>query len=218
VSEITLKEVEVQKLNLQPEDLLVANIKSDDVTHEFINYLQKELHEKLGNNLGILIACGKEGDVIFSALKRSTTVPVKIKKLHPDAQIPQYATDGSSGFDLRALEDVTIEPGQTKLIKTGLAFEVPEGYEIQVRPRSGMSLKTPIRVANAPGTVDADFRGEVCVIASFHPFEYFVSYTIKKGDRIAQGVICPVVQAEFEVVDGLEDTSRGRGGFGSSGV
>src|SRR5271170_4323590 len=89
---------------------------------------------------------------------------VKIKKLHPDAVVPKYATSGSSGFDLEAIEDVAIYPGDTVLVKTGLAFEVPEGYEMQVRPRSGLSLKTPLRIANSPGTVDRDFSGHVSII------------------------------------------------------
>lgn len=145
---------------------------------------------------------------------------IRIKKLHPDAVTPKYATNGSSGFDLVALEDVTLELGQTKLVKTGLAVDVGPGYELQVRPRSGLSLKTPLRVANSPGTVDSDYRGEVCVImtnsAGYQPAGYG-SVTIKKGDRIAQGVVCPVMQADIEVVDYLDETDRGAGGFGSTG-
>ena len=140
---------------------------------------------------------------------------IRIKKLHEDAIIPKYQTNGASGFDLHALEDVTIDAGQTKLVKTGLAFDVGPGYELQVRPRSGLSLKTPLRVANAPGTVDADFRGEVCVIitnTSANSYE-----EISKGARIAQGVICPVMQADIEVVDYLDETDRGEGAFGSTG-
>lgn len=152
-----------------------------------------------------------------------------IKKLHPDAVVPKYATNGSSGFDLVALQDVFLNPGETKLVKTGLAIDVGTGYEMQVRPRSGLSLKTPLRVSNSPGTVDSDFRGEVCVImtntdtvygqsaAGETRREFETFYTIKKGDRIAQGVICPVVQADIEVVDYLNDTDRGSGGFGSTG-
>jgi dUTP pyrophosphatase len=152
---------------------------------------------------------------------------VKIKKLHEDAIIPKYAHLGDSGFDLHALEETYVKAGETKLIKTGLSFSVSEGYELQIRPRSGMSLKTPLRVANAPGTVDSSFVGEVCVIMSnlgYHDREDGLfgiqlgnSFQIKKGDRIAQGVICPVIRAEFEVVEELEETSRGSGGFGSTG-
>lgn len=157
---------------------------------------------------------------------------LKIKKLDPEAIVPKYATPGASGFDLHALEDVTLLPGETKLVRTGLAFDVGYGYELQVRPRSGLSLKTPLRVANSPGTVDADFRGEVCVIMENTAYQNsggvaciingegfnWNTQFIKKGDRIAQGVVCPVVhRADIEVVDTLDDTSRGSGGFGSTG-
>lgn len=146
---------------------------------------------------------------------------VLIKKLSEDAVIPKYATSGSAGFDFVAIEDVEISPGETKLIKTGLAFAIPQGFEIQVRPRSGLSLKTKLRVSNAPGTIDADFRGQVCVIIDniADSFCYNVSdiVHIKKGDRIAQGVLCPVYQADFVVVDELDDTERGPNGFGSTG-
>ena len=166
---------------------------------------------------------------------------LKIKKLHPDAVIPKYQSSGASGFDLHALEDITILPGETKLVRTGLAIAISRtrkygplklSFELQIRPRSGLSLKTPLRVANAPGTVDADFRGEVCVImhnsssaknyelgdnnGSADPYLLDTQY-IKKGDRIAQGVICPVLQVEFEEVEELDETQRGAGGFGSSG-
>ena len=144
---------------------------------------------------------------------------VKFKKLHPDATLPFYATPGSSGFDLVAIEDVTIPRGETRLIQTGLAVEIPEGFEMQVRPRSGLSLKTPLRVANSPGTVDQDFRGQVCVImtnAGLLQSEDWI--TITKGDRIAQGVICPVVRVDLEFAqEELTETKRGDGGFGSSG-
>jgi dUTP pyrophosphatase len=141
---------------------------------------------------------------------------VSIKKLHPDAVIPKYATEGSAGFDLTALEDVTLSPGDTKLIKTGLAVAVPVGYELQVRPRSGTSLKTPLRVANAPGTVDSDYRGEVCVIIT-HSGAVSGEQVVKKGDRIAQGVVCPIIQVEFVETTDLSATERGSGGFGSTG-
>ncbi len=139
---------------------------------------------------------------------------VQIKKLHPDAVVPKYQTKGSAGFDLAAIEDGTIYPGQTALIKTGLAVAVPLGYELQVRPRSGTSLKTPFRVANAPGTVDSDYRGEVCIIMTNIGTEYKHFF---KGERLAQGVITEVFQAEFDEVTELDSTERGSGGFGSTG-
>jgi dUTP pyrophosphatase len=166
---------------------------------------------------------------------------VKIKRLHPDAVIPKYAKPGDAGFDLVAIEDVIIEPGETKLVRTGLAFELPDGYELQIRPRSGITLKTKLRVQL--GTVDAPYRGEIGVIVdNIAPEQYYTNnqyfellttegeridakypywegmYIIRKGDRIAQAVINRVEQAEFVEVDELDETERGTGGFGSSGV
>ena len=136
--------------------------------------------------------------------------------IYKDAVIPQYQSKGAAGFDFHALEDIEIGPRQTKLVKTGLSFEIPEGYELQVRPRSGMSLKTKIRVANSPGTVDSDYRGEICIIMENVGLLGSLPYEIKKGDRVAQGVICPVYQAVF-IEDDLSETERGEGAFGSSG-
>lgn len=144
---------------------------------------------------------------------------IKIKKLHPDAIIPQYQTDGSAGFDFHAIENITIHPGNTTLVKTGLSFEIPKGFELQVRPRSGMSLKTKLRVANSPGTIDSDYRWEVCIILDNIGSRDVPGniVAIRKGDRIAQGVICPIIRAQFEEVEELSSTGRGQGGFGSSG-
>ncbi|OJT54180.1 dUTP diphosphatase [Bacillus licheniformis] len=165
---------------------------------------------------------------------------VNIKRLSPDAQIPQYAHASDACFDLVSAEEVVIEPGETALVKTGLAFEIPEGYEMQIRPRSGITLKTELRVQL--GTVDAGYRGEVGVIVDNIaplnmevPFDYGplmvtgeiyrmngdlpqFSYIIRKGDRIAQAVIKPVEQAAFTEVAELGDSDRGAGGFGSSGT
>jgi len=140
---------------------------------------------------------------------------VKFKKLHKDAQLPTYATPGSAGMDLYACNDetITLWPGtEALLIPTGLAMELPPGYEAQIRPRSGLSLKG-LSVANSPGTVDEDFRGEVKVIMRNHGH----TFQIHKGDRIAQMVIVPVQQAVIEEVEELSDTQRGVGGFGSTG-
>lgn len=146
---------------------------------------------------------------------------VKVKKLHKDAVLPKYQTKGASGFDIHALENLVVFRGETKLVKTGLAFEIPQGYELQVRPRSGTSLKTTLRVSNSPGTVDADYRGEVCVIMdNIEQFNRGIeegSVYIKKGDRIAQGVIVPVIQAELVEVKELSESERGNGAFGSTG-
>jgi dUTP pyrophosphatase len=146
---------------------------------------------------------------------------VKIKKLHPDAVIPKYATSGSSGFDFVTIEDYKLYPGDTVLIRTGLSMSVGEGYELQIRPRSGLSLKTYLRVANAPGTVDSDYSLEISVIMTntspSYDFGLGSIIHISKGDRIAQGVICPVVKVNFEEVEEL-DTFERIGGFGSTGV
>ena len=148
-------------------------------------------------------------------------VPVKIKVLDPEAKkyLPKYQSELASGFDLHSLESFEMMPGETRIIKTGLAIQVPPGYELQVRPRSGMSAKTPFRVANSPGTVDADYTGE-CSVIGYNSANYPIhnKVRINSGDRIAQAVIVPVFQAEFEVVEELDKTARGSAGFGSTGV
>lgn len=145
---------------------------------------------------------------------RMNRVPIKVKKLRKNAIVPQYYTNGAAGFDLHAVENVMIGAGGIELVRTGLAFEVPEGYEIQIRPRSGLSLRTKIRIANAPGTIDSDYRGEVGIIVDNMTV---APYLIRKGDRIAQGVIQAVPKAIFQEVDKLSSTGRGSKGFGSTG-
>lgn len=140
-------------------------------------------------------------------------VKVQIKKLNEDAVIPQYAHKTDAGADVYAIEDVTLKPHETQLIKTGISVAIPVGYEIQVRPRSGLSLKTGLRVANAPGTIDSDYRGEVCVIMTNTAN---LSQTINKGDKIAQLVISAVPMIDWVEVDELDSTERGEGGFGST--
>jgi dUTP pyrophosphatase len=130
--------------------------------------------------------------------------------------LPFYATTHAAGADLRAAidQDMTIEPGEKALIPTGFAMALPDNFEAQVRPRSGLALKHAITVLNTPGTIDADYRGEVGVILINHsdtPFH------IQRGDRIAQMIIAPFVQADFQAVSELSETERGAGGFGSSG-
>ena len=144
-------------------------------------------------------------------------INVELKLLDDNAVIPAYAHAGDSGFDLIANNDETIHllSGRKICIPTGIAVAVPIGYELQVRPRSGLALKNSITVLNAPGTVDAGYRGEVGVILINHGNEIF---TIERGMKIAQGVICPVMRAEFVVVSELSETNRGAGGYGSTGV
>lgn len=193
-------------------------------------------------------------------------INVKFKRLHPDAKIPQYATEMSAGFDLVAVEDVIIAPGETAKVPLGFAVQIPPGYEIQIRPRSGVTLKTKLRVNL--GTIDADYRGEIGVItdniaqplmtAWYSETDGYVvtseskgylltldsdlervyyegpdettiplemgwwredkTYLVRKGDRIAQGVVVEVSRASFEEVAELDDSERGEGGFGHSGV
>ncbi|MCW1941702.1 dUTP diphosphatase [Bacillus anthracis] len=143
---------------------------------------------------------------------------VKIKRVK-DVELPKYAKSGDSGFDLVAAEDTIIWPGETKVVPTGLAFEIPPGYEMQVRPRSGISRNTKLRVIL--GTVDSGFRGEVGVIVDnteIPKVANMKAHVIERGTRIAQGVIAPVITAHFEEVDELSDSERGVGGFGSTGV
>lgn len=139
---------------------------------------------------------------------------IKVKRVHRDAVLPKYATEGSAGFDLYTVEDVSIYPNETKVISTGLKMEIPEGYELQIRPRSGISLKTTIRIANSPGTIDSDYRGEIGIIVWNVGNE---KVDIPKHTRIAQGVLAKVDKAIFIDVDELTNTSRGEGGFGSTG-
>ncbi|MCE3046765.1 dUTP diphosphatase [Helicobacter kayseriensis] len=140
---------------------------------------------------------------------------IKIKKLHPNATIPRYQTQGSAGFDLHSIEDICLGAGERILVKTGLAFEIPDGFEMQIRPRSGLALKLGISVLNSPGTIDSDYRGEVGIILINHSKDDF---KISCGERIAQGVITQIFQADFLLSDDLSSTERGEGGFGSSGI
>lgn len=144
-------------------------------------------------------------------------VALKILDHGQDLALPVYATKDSAGADLLAAvsEDKTIAPGERALIPTGLSMALPEGYEAQVRPRSGLALKNGITVLNTPGTIDADYRGEVGVILMNHGKEAF---TVTRGMRIAQIVIAPVTRASWNVVESLEESARGEGGFGSTGI
>lgn len=131
-----------------------------------------------------------------------------------DLPLPAYVTAGSAGLDLRAAEAFTLGPGERALVPTGIAIALPQGFEAQVRPRSGLAVKYGVTVLNAPGTIDADYRGEIKVPMINHGAEDFI---IARGDRIAQMVIAPVTIATLMEVDRLEETERGSGGFGSSG-
>lgn len=142
-------------------------------------------------------------------------VSIKVKALE-GAAIPEYKTAGAAGADICALVDspVELKPGDKALIGTGLFFAIPDGYEIQVRPRSGLASKNGVTVLNTPGTIDSDYRGELKVILVNLGKENF---TVNKGDRIAQIVVAPVTRGLFETVESLDETERGSGGFGSTG-
>ncbi len=146
------------------------------------------------------------------------TVPVKRLPHNSDLPLPAYETADAAGMDLRAAvpEDapVVLSPGARFPIPTGLAFAIPSGFEGQVRPRSGLALKSGVTCLNSPGTVDADYRGEVKVILVNHGGEDFI---VRRGDRIAQMIVAPVVQATLAEVADLDETVRGAGGFGSTG-
>ncbi len=145
-------------------------------------------------------------------------VPLKVKTLaHFKGELPRYETAHASGLDVRAAisETLVIMPMQRAMIPTGITVEIPPGFEIQVRPRSGLAAKQGVTVLNTPGTVDADFRGEVKIIVINLGEE---AVEVKDQDRIAQLVLCPVVQAELQLVEELSTTVRGAGGFGSTGV
>ncbi|MET0588279.1 MAG: dUTP diphosphatase [Novosphingobium sp.] len=143
-------------------------------------------------------------------------IPVPVKRLPHFAglELPAYATDGAAGMDVLSAEDVTLKPGARHAVATGLSVAIPHGFEIQVRPRSGLALKHGISIPNTPGTIDSDYRGELKVIVINHGVDVF---DIRRGDRIAQLVLAPVTRAAWLPVDELDETARGEGGFGSTG-
>ena len=143
-------------------------------------------------------------------------VRILVKKFDKNIKLPTYKTSGSSGMDLMAYikNKITINPGKTAMIPTGIAVAIPKNYEIQIRPRSGLAAKKGISVLNTPGTVDADYRGEIKIILINLSKKLFV---VKSGDRIAQMILCPVAKAKLKEVKKLPRTTRGKGGFGSTG-
>lgn len=143
-------------------------------------------------------------------------IPVPVKRLphFEGLELPAYATDGAAGMDVLAAEDVTLPPGGRHAVATGLAMAVPDGFELQVRPRSGLALKHGISLPNTPGTIDSDYRGELKIILINLGDR---SFEVRRGDRVAQLVLAPVVRATWLKVDDLDETTRGEGGFGSTG-
>jgi len=143
-------------------------------------------------------------------------VKVLIKKLNPSVQLPSYKTDGASGMDLMAFMEkpISLEPGKSCLVPTGLSVAFSEEYEIQIRPRSGLAAKNNISVLNTPGTIDSDYRGEIKIILFNHGKENFI---INNNDRVAQMVLTPIIKMELEETNELPKSVRGEGGFGSTG-
>lgn len=146
----------------------------------------------------------------------SATVDVQVKRLpHGEGlDLPGYATAGAAGMDVLSAEDISLEPGMRHAVATGLAMAIPAGYEIQVRPRSGLAYKFGVTVPNTPGTIDSDYRGELKILMINHGTDAF---PIKRGERVAQLVLAPVTQAAWQEVGELDETGRGAGGFGSTG-
>jgi dUTP pyrophosphatase len=187
-----------------------------DIEATLSGYLfEKDKREEKIKQLGHLIESFTRDSV-----QKFLHSPVKVKVRTLDnfnGDLPSYETEGASGFDVRAqlTEAITLKSGERELIPTGLSFEIPKGYEIQVRPRSGLAIKKGLSMVNTPGTIDADYRGEVKVIVINHGKD---DITINDQERISQFVVCPVVQAEFIANDDLSNTERGEGGFGSTGI
>lgn len=155
---------------------------------------------------------------VLDVLMKNVEVPVKFKKIHPKAVIPEYKSSAAAGFDFHAVVEsgvIEIPRGTWKLIDTGLSVEIPVGYEIQVRPRSGLALRHGIQILNTPGTVDADYRGPLKIMLMNHGEKTF---QVRQGDRIAQGVVASVPPTSILEVEKLSDTERGEKGFGSTGV
>ena len=140
---------------------------------------------------------------------------LRFRKVHPDAVLPSYAHPSDAGMDVRSVEDVTIPPGGRALVHTGLVMLLPPMYEAQVRPRSGLALKSGITLLNTPGTIDSGYRGEVGVILVNLGD---ADFAVKKGDKIAQIVVAPVTQPQIVETTDVDETDRGAGGFGSTGV
>ena len=225
----------VQAMNL-------AGLHAEDARTEFIN-ICKNIDEQLGDTLSFAKRdfLKQMLGMTYNALAEAEgvakkTILIPLEYCHADAKMPVYAHLTDSGMDVYALEDITIAPGETKLIPTGLKVAIPSGYELQVRPKSGRCLKTKLRVANTPGTIDAGYRDEIGVIIdNIEPFiksaqidengrlynvEFGSSYTIGKGEKFAQLVLCEVPKVAFyqvESVAKIENDGR-NGGFGSTGV
>lgn len=201
LAQLALSPVENLQGELEGVEKMIAEINQDDS----LSANKKDILT------GIL---SQSASLISSVVKiPRELIDVKVQKIHEDAIIPEYAHVADAGADICAIEDIAVKPHTTVLVRTGLKVAIPTGYEIQIRPRSGMSLKTTMRVANTPGTIDAGYRGEVCVIMENTGN---LTYNISKGDRVAQMVIMPVPMINWIETNELDNTDRGEGGFGST--
>jgi len=210
-NEIKLEENFLEKSSIKnPEVKLEVNkaVKTNDVPGEnkgaaaadsFLSALGKSKEEKPTPN----------------KLPHVNALTVRVQKIHEDAVMPKYVHEGDSGMDLFSVAEHVLKPGERQLIGTGLKVAVPLGYEGQVRPKSGLALKHGVTVVNTPGTLDAGYRGKLGVIAINHGAE---DYKVEKNQKIAQLVIQKIEQAHLEEVQSLDETSRGEGGFGSTGL
>lgn len=189
------------------------------------NIVEKEQRDENLKKLATAFETFLRDNPIRQSIHRATgdseqtkTMTLQVKKWdHYEGEMPRYQSRLASGFDVRAQvrEEIVLQPGQRVLVPTGLSFAIPEGYELQARPRSGLAIRDGISLVNTPGTIDADYRGEVKIILINLGDKEVV---IKDQDRIAQLVLCPVTQAKWEVVETLTETERGNNGFGSTGV
>lgn len=209
-----VQEKTINNLKLYPETDLI-------MLQEAVNSVMDMIYsdDSLSNNKKEMIGITFQSTVdiindVVDSLR--VNVPVKIVKLNPDAVIPEYAHPTDAGADVSAVEETKIEAGETKIVKTGIAVAIPAGYEIQIRPRSGLSLKSKLRIANAPGTIDTEYRGEIGIIMTNTGD---TPYVIEKGMKIAQMVIAPTPKIKWEEVATVEElgtTNRGADGFGST--
>ena len=210
----------------QYQDTILSTIKTSGETDDFEGDLDtirdfikrakedEELSEEKKDFIEFILSNTIEKVIELKQVPRQRVL-VKISKVTEDAKLPEYAHPTDAGADVFANETVTLSGGDTVIIKTGIKVAIPIGYEIQIRPRSGLSYKTGLRVANAPGTIDSDYRGEVGVIMYNTSDE---NITIFKGDKIAQMVLSEVPMIKWNEVESLDETERGEGGFGSTGV
>lgn len=250
IQEIILSEFEKELNDTQDRILMIQALNSAGLKVEDLNAVFDELVEKIDNSfagkisqqkidflkrfIGLMVVSLNETEGIAKRV-----VPIPIEYIHENAKKPTYANDGDAGLDVYALEDITIEPGQTVVVPTGLKIAIPLGYELQVRPRSGLTLKTSLRIANSPGTIDANYRGEIGVVVwnsepEIKGFEvdydeggrvmvknvvYGSSYTITKGMRFAQLVLQEIPTAAFYEVESVGEIGEDRrSGFGGTGT